>query len=156
LRGHFFCSILQKQPPISAQTFKRHEKLKSRKLTEALFKTGKSFNVFPFRIVYLISEKGFNVPAGKAFQPGYPVQFGTGAGTRHFKKAVDRNRIKRLIREAWRLQKQSLYETALKQECQLAVFFMFIDKTVPEYNRVFEKMNTAISKLQQVITEKDT
>jgi hypothetical protein len=54
------------------------------------------------------------------------------------------------------LQKQSLYETALKQECQLAVFFMFIDKTVPEYNRVFEKMNTAISKLQQVITEKDT
>lgn len=153
MQGHFFCGILHKTTIITAYTFQRHEKLKSRKLTDQLFKEGKGFNVFPFRVQYLISENGFKIPEGKAFQPDYPIQFGVGVGTRYFKKAVHRNRIKRLMREVWRLQKHVLYETATAQNIQCAVFFMFIDKTLPEYKLVSEKMNVAISKLQQLLTK---
>jgi ribonuclease P protein component len=151
LRGHFFCPILHKTVPISLFTFKRHEKLKSRKLTDRLFKDGKNFNNFPFRVIYIISGTGFSVPEGKAFLPGFPVQFGVGVGTRHFKKAVHRNRIKRLVREAWRLQKNNLYQTATERQLQLAVFFMFTDKVIPDYLRVFDKMKSSIQKLQQII-----
>lgn len=140
-----------KTAPIPAFTFKRHEKLKSRKLTEQLFKTGKSFNQYPFRVVYLFSETGFSIPEGKAFKPGCPVQFGVGAGTRNFKKAVHRNRVKRLVREAWRVQKHTVNEAALAQQIQVAVFFMFSGKELPEYNFVAEKMGSAIKKLLQVI-----
>ncbi len=138
-----------KTVPIPAFTFKRHEKLKSRKLTEKLFKTGSSFNHYPFRVVYLLSGTGFAVPEGKAFRPDCPVQFGIAAGARNFKKAVHRNRVKRLVREAWRLQKHTVIQTALERNIQVAVFFMYTGKELPGYPLVTEKMGGAIKKLVQ-------
>src|SRR6478672_13727950 len=84
-------------------TLGKHERLKSRKLIDELFSKGQRISVFPYRVFYLFQTKGTITAA-------HSLQFGTGAGTRNFKKAVDRNRIKRLTREAWRLQKNELAE----------------------------------------------
>ena len=83
------------------------------------------------------------------------LQFGAGAGTKNFKKAVDRNRIKRLTREAWRLQKSGLQEILMNNKTQLVVFFIYTAKELPEYNLVYEKTGAVINKLIKIINEKN-
>src|SRR5205809_6930341 len=95
MRGYFFHMAKQ-------FTLGKSERLKSRKLIELLFKNGRSFNAFPFRVYYIEEKIIFDEPN---------VHFGGGVSTKNFKKAVDRNRIKRLTREGWRLQKQPLIES---------------------------------------------
>ena len=71
------------------QTFKKQEKLKKSKLIEQLFAQGKSLTIFPIKLIYL--EINHNSP--------YKIQAGVTVSKRNFRKAVDRNRIKRLLRE---------------------------------------------------------
>ena len=78
-------------------TLGKNERLKSRKLIEQLFKKGISFSIFPLRVVYL--QTGYNADA---------IKVGFTVSTKYFKKAVDRNRIKRQMKEAYRLQKKEL------------------------------------------------
>ena len=80
------------------------------------------------------------------------LQLGAGAGTRNFKKAVDRNRIRRLIREAWRLQKRSLEET-IPAEKILAVFILYTSKEMPVYAAISEGVKKTIDKLSAIIHE---
>lgn len=121
-------------------TLGKPERLKSRKQIEHLFKEGKSFNTGTLKIFHSLRE------AGKQFSP-VPLQFGVGVGTRYFKKAVDRNRVKRLIREAYRLQKEGLHQQINLQQKQLNLFIIFTGKEVPDYKLVFEKVGAALKKL---------
>lgn len=119
--------------------FGRKEKLKSRKQIEELFLNGKSFSMFPLRVTYRF------IPSDET-----SVQVGVTAGKRFFKKAVDRNRIKRLIREAYRLQKSDLAES-LKQKGQKAfLFFMYTDKTIASFLTIKEAMNKALKRLEKI------
>ncbi len=122
-------------------TLGKQERLKSRKQIEHLFKEGKSFAVPPLRVYYTISA----LPVDKC-----SLQFGVAVGTKHFKKAVDRNRVKRLIREAWRLQKHALQQQLKAEQKQLHVFFIFTGKEVPDYKWIVEKTTAAIQKLEQL------
>lgn len=76
-----------------------------------------------------------------------PLQAGFGASSRNFKKAVDRNRIKRLSREAYRLQKQPLFDRLKEKGLSLAVFFIYTGKELPDYRTVTEKIGVALQKL---------
>ena len=67
-----------------------------------------------------------------------PLQAGFAAGSRNFKTAVDRNRIKRLIKEAWRLQKNELKEQLKKQNRKLNVFFIYTGKELPAYSKYYK------------------
>jgi len=87
----------------------------------------------------------------KEGKPG--LQFGVGVSAKLFPRAVDRNRIKRLLREAWRLQKKSLQENAVAKQKQLNIFFLYTGKEMPVYQAVFELSTKAISKLDQILTE---
>jgi len=121
-------------------TLGKDERLKSRKLIERVFREGKSFALFPFRVYYA------PLPA---IVPVF-LQAGFGAGSRNFKKAVDRNRIKRLTREAYRLQKQGLQDHLRDKGRPLAVFFIYVGKELPDQELIRTKIGLI---LQKLITE---
>ncbi|HEU5365827.1 MAG TPA: ribonuclease P protein component [Hanamia sp.] len=123
-------------------TLSANERLKSRKIIERLFKEGKSFSHFPFRVIYVQNE---NAAAG--LQAGFTVS------TRNFKKAVHRNRIKRLMRECYRLQKNQLKALLLENHKNVAIFFVYTGNEMPDYNLVFEKIKTALQRLEKLIAE---
>jgi ribonuclease P protein component len=125
-------------------TLGKTEKLKSRKLIEQLFKTGKSFSNFPFRIVYSFTTNN---------ESQHSVQAGFSVSTKFFKKANDRNRIKRLMREGYRLQKNSFADTVKTNHKTATVFFIYTGNELPEYDLVFEKMGSAIKRLQKISNE---
>jgi ribonuclease P protein component len=125
-------------------TLGKTERLKSRKLIEQLFKEGKSFSVQPIRVYWMLEPATGNATC---------LQFGVAAGTKHFKHAVDRNRIKRLIREAYRLQKNELQQKLKDANLQLNVFFIFTGKEVPDYKLVFEKTGIALQKLSEICVQ---
>lgn len=81
----------------------------------------------------------------------YPVKAGVGVSARNFKKAVDRNRIKRLLRECYRLNKTSLHETVATQQKPLSVFFLYLGKELPDYKALTETMKAALTKLEEKI-----
>ena len=89
----------------------------------------------------------YAIKKGELKEGNSRLQFGVGASSRFFKRAVDRNRIKRLGREAWRLQKQELLQLVEEQNKQLDVFFIYTGKELPVYEEVFTAINTAIQKL---------
>ena len=134
--------------PVSKQfTLGKDERLKSRKQIEKLFAEGKSFVVNPFR-VYILFDGMFN-----AQRSMFNVQFGVGVSAKNFKKAVDRNRIKRLTREAWRLQKNELSEKIKATQKQLNVFFIYTGKELPDFTTVKDKVAVALKKLADKIDE---
>jgi len=123
-------------------TFKPDEKLKSRKLIEQLFKEGKSLSYFPFRIIYIQPQTNLS-----------HLQAAFSVSSKNFKKAVERNRIKRLMREAYRLQKFSLKNGLNEQGKYLAVFIIYTGKELPLYETVFEKMTVVLHRLEKIIQE---
>ena len=123
-------------------TFKKEEKLKSRKTIEQLFRDGRSFSVFPFRVLWKFT--GTSVA---------PVQTGFAVSSKHFKKAVDRNRIKRLMREAYRLQKNDLQNLLKQQQKQLAVFIIYVGNELPEYDLIFNKTTNVFTRLIKISNE---
>lgn len=118
-------------------SYNKFEKLKSRKQIELLFAQGKSISSFPVKVFYLPVEH----------TPEHPVQVGVGVSARNFKKAVDRNTIKRRMREAYRLHKLPLLEHLIAKQKSVAVFILWIDKQLPTTAALQDLMPTVIEKL---------
>lgn len=125
----------------STHSYGKAEKLKSRTALNALFTGGQSFSVFPVKVFYSKMNEAAAVP----------VKAGVGVSARNFRKAVDRNRIKRLLRESYRLQKASLHEKLTAKQSSLAVFFLFTGKELPDQPLLMEKMRAALAKLEEKI-----
>ena len=78
------------------------------------------------------------------------LQMGVTASKRYFKKAVDRNRIKRLLREAYRLQKTELAEQVRNSSRKGTVFFIYTDKTVASFDTIMAAMARCLQKLSSI------
>lgn len=104
-------------------------------------------HIFPFRVVYKV-EMSTEMSKG--------IQAGVGVSKQYFKHAVDRNRIKRLMREAWRLQKASLQQIVTERNKYVSVFILFRGNEMPEYELISSKMSKVIDQLIKVIDEKNT
>lgn len=106
-------------------TFTRQERLKSSKTIARLFKEGNSFVAYPLRVVWLETETGGEgVREGENVRDEFTAQIAISVSKRIFKNAVDRNRLKRRIREAYRLHKHEFYEKLADRTVALMLSFI--------------------------------
>lgn len=120
------------------QTFNKGERLSGIIEIENLFKKGKSFNSPPFKVIWMETSRG-----------SVPAKIVISVPKRSFKKAVDRNRIKRLTRETYRKNKQLLYENLENRKIHL--MFIFTSKNLIEYKEMDEKIILALERLNKQI-----
>jgi len=125
-------------------TFTQQERLKSAKILEELFNKGQSKVIFPFRLVWLATP----------LPTPYPIQCAVSVSKRTHPRAVDRNRIKRQMREAYRLHKHQLYQ-ALNTHCpdtQIAIMFIFLNRKETPYPIIEAKLKASLQYLEKKYT----
>lgn len=133
--------------PQRKYTLGKNERLKSRKAIAAVFASGKSFSLFPFRVVFILTEIG--APDGG--KPRLLVLPAFSVSKRHFSSAVKRNRVRRLMKEAFRLSKNSLQEHPLPKTMRLELFLIFQGNELPEYANVLQRMQTLMVRLKKEV-----
>ena len=130
----------------SPKTFGKNEKLVSKKTIDALFSGGnsRSMSAYPLRVVFMRKER---------CETEEPAQVMVSVSKRHFKRAVKRNRVKRQIREAYRLNKHLLHE-ALEQKKDTAVAMAFIWQSdeLAETALITEKMQSLLGRMAEKIS----
>ncbi|MGP1514800.1 MAG: ribonuclease P protein component [Bacteroidales bacterium] len=119
--------------------FDKQQRLCSRKSIEALFKTGKSFLMFPFSIRYSVS------------QGNGQIRVLIVCPKRYQKLAVNRNRIKRLIRENYRLNSYAIRTLSKKQKANIDLAISYVNKEMSDYNLINIKIKNILEKLQCIV-----
>ena len=117
----------------------KHERLKSKKQIEELFSGGSSFFYYPFKIYYLSHEE----------QEKQSVRLLVAVSKKKFKKAVDRNRIKRVVREAYRKNKQGLNEHLQKNNKSLWLGLIYTGETILSYQETERKLILILQRLMK-------
>ena len=115
-------------------SFGKAEKLKSKKLIGQLFEEGKSITVFPLKLIYLPVNSDQKVK----------IKTAVSVPKKNFKSAVHRNRIKRLMRESYRLNKHLIFNNI---EGNFAFLILYLGKELPEYRDVEASLQRIIGKL---------
>jgi ribonuclease P protein component len=121
------------------RTFSKKEHLCGEIRVNKLYASGKAFIVYPFRVVYAI------VPE----QQDVPVKVLVSAPKKRFKHAVDRNRLKRLMRESYRLNKIILVDVAAEKNLKLQLAFNYVADVEMDFDALNRKMAKALSMISE-------
>ncbi len=121
-------------------SYGKKEKLKSQKLIEILFSEGKPVSVYPLRMVFLKTTDSESAS----------IKCGVSVSKRNFKKAVDRNHIKRLLRESYRLNKIKYFNNI---SSSYAFMILYISKDGIDFDSLDKKMNLLLDKFSKLIAE---
>lgn len=125
-------------------TFPKKEHLCGEIRINRLFTEGKAFIAYPLRVMYSINK----IPSTEA------VKIMVTVPKKRFKRAVKRNRIKRLMRESYRLNKHSLYELCNEHNISLQIAFGYVSDTEVDFVEIQEKMRKALARIETKIKEK--
>ncbi len=147
----YFCRMLR-------HTFKKSERLTSKKTFEQLFKSGKSIAVSPFRLVWMetnivagSNQLSVNGNQSTATDHRLPItdycQLGISVPKKSFARAVDRNTLKRRIREAYRKNKHLLYEVLQNKNHTIALMIIYTAKEQLPYSEIEQKMVVSLQKM---------
>jgi ribonuclease P protein component len=120
--------------------FGKNERICLKKEIDSLFQTGKSLAVPPLRVIYVRQK-----PAS-----GATAAVMVCLSRKNFRKAVLRNRVKRLIREAYRLNKQLLLPALREKNTPLLIAFLFMGNNLPDWKTVERAMTRALVLLAKV------
>ena len=141
-------------------TYQKTDKLKSRKQTQYLFAKGQSMNAFPIKLIYtielaetlneLVPSPPFNMEEIKLKGQ---LQTGVGAPSRTFRKAVMRNKVKRLLREGYRLEKPTFLANTTLQGKRVNLFFLYTDATVLPQKEIQEKIKQLLIRLSEKLNQ---
>ena len=119
-------------------SFKRAERLKSHTVIASLFeKRGEAIGKYPLLLVWKEMEER---------KSDFPVQFALSVSKRKFKRAVDRNHLRRRVRESYRLNKHTLYEGLGEESKQFAFMFIYTGKEMFEYADIEKSMQKIIQR----------
>lgn len=121
------------------QTFTKAERLNSKKQINKLFDEGDSFFVYPFKVIFLFEE---------ATDISLPQILIT-VSKKNFKRAVDRNRIKRLIREAYRINKSPLVDVASEKRVLITIGLIYTAKTILPFPEIESKIILLLQRLNE-------
>jgi ribonuclease P protein component len=127
---------------VARHTFPKSERLTSRKLIEQLVEQGNSFSQYPFRVSWMKTKLKEKVPAQVAIV----------VSKRNFKRAVDRNRIKRMMREVYRKNKSDFHLILTNKNMQCALLLLYTGKVVPDFAEVESKLRLTLQRLEKTIS----
>lgn len=122
--------------------FPKKEKLKSETLIQRLFTEGKSISSYPLKLIYMPTNGASDIK----------IQCGVTVSKRNFKSAVKRNRIKRLLRESYRLNKEEKFNNI---EGNFAFLFLYLGKKMPLYEEVERHMKKILEQFLIKISNED-
>lgn len=111
---------------------------------QTLFAVGKSLSTAPLRLIYMVENIAH---LDQANPPALVVQAGVGAPTKQFKKAVQRNRVKRLLRESYRLALPALKAQLPPHGIRLTIFILYMEVNVLPQIELNAKMNLILNQL---------
>lgn len=114
------------------------ERLKSRKQIGLLFQQRQSVGAYPLRVFWRLQTQTARTS---------PVSIGFSVSKKNFKRAVKRNRYKRLMRELFRLHKSSLYQFLEDKGWQLDLMLVYVGKTESDYQHLEKKYQQLLGKL---------
>lgn len=124
---------------MTAYTFRKEEKLCSQKIIGEIFLSGTSFLCYPLKVVW----KEETLPAP------FPAQVVFSVPKRLFKRAHDRNLLKRQLREVYRYRKNELYQVLEGSDRKIALMIVYIAKDKLEFEQLEGAMNKVILKLKK-------
>jgi ribonuclease P protein component len=130
-----------------AHTFRKNERLCSKAIIEALFNHSKSFLVYPVKVVYLELNDQL-----EKFSDS-PLQAMMSVSKKKFRKAAQRNKIKRLMRESYRMNKNELTSLLCEKNKKVAVGLIFIGDAVPDFSYLQSKIILVIKRLSQELSQ---